>query len=245
MKSIKAFLKEKGFYLVCLALVFAATITGILAVRNVVRGVGELTEAKHRQLEEESSWDSPDATVDNKTENIPVETPQPSSTPSASSSVPGLSSGAAAPSGGKSVVTGPSAASSGGQGSSSAASSRGTVSAPFSGDELVYNGTLGDWRTHNGTDYTFPAGTVTARAGGTVTGVEQDALWGGVVEITGSDGVTWRYCGLKDIRVDRQDTVAAGSILGTLDEIPAEAREEPHLHLECLKDGDYLDPKRQ
>ena len=83
MKSIKAFLKEKGFYLVCLALVFAATITGILAVRNVVRGVGELTEAKHRQLEEESSWDSPDATVDNKTENIPVETPQPSSTPSA------------------------------------------------------------------------------------------------------------------------------------------------------------------
>ena len=57
MKSIKAFLKEKGFYLVCLALVFAATITGILAVRNVVRGVGELTEAKHRQLEEESSWD--------------------------------------------------------------------------------------------------------------------------------------------------------------------------------------------
>ena len=39
--------------------------------------------------------------------------------------------------------------------------------------------------------------------------------------------------------------VAAGSILGTLDEIPAEAREEPHLHLECLKDGDYLDPERQ
>ena len=39
MNSIKAFLKAKGLYLVCLALVFAATITGIAAIRSVVRGV--------------------------------------------------------------------------------------------------------------------------------------------------------------------------------------------------------------
>ena len=37
MNSIKAFLKAKGLYLVCLALVFAATITGIAAIRSVVR----------------------------------------------------------------------------------------------------------------------------------------------------------------------------------------------------------------
>lgn len=40
----------------------------------------------------------------------------------------------------------------------------GKVSQAFSGNTLVYNPTLGDWRTHNGTDYT--AEQVTAVAAG-------------------------------------------------------------------------------
>ncbi|MDD6319776.1 MAG: M23 family metallopeptidase [Oscillospiraceae bacterium] len=245
MKSIKAFLKEKGLYLICLALVFAVTITGIMAVRNVVRGVGELTQEKQKKLEEESSWDLPDTTVDNKQEDIPVETPQPSSTPSVSSSAQESSSGASAPSGGSSAVTAPSSASSGGQGTSSARSSTGTLTAPFSGDELVYNETLGDWRTHNGADYLLSSGSVSARCGGTVTGIEKDTLWGGVVEVTDTAGRVWRYCGLNDIAVKEQEGVTAGSTLGKLGEIPAEARMGTHLHLECRKDGACLDPEQQ
>lgn len=52
MNSIKAFLKAKGLYLVCLALVFAATITGIAAIRSVVRGVEDLTRIQKQTLEE-------------------------------------------------------------------------------------------------------------------------------------------------------------------------------------------------
>ena len=64
MNSIKAFLKAKGLYLVCLALVFAATITGIAAIRSVVRGVEDLTRIQKQALEEGTDvWDSPDAAV--------------------------------------------------------------------------------------------------------------------------------------------------------------------------------------
>ena len=64
MNSIKAFLKAKGLYLVCLALVFAATITGIAAIRSVVRGVEDLTRIQKQTLEEGTDvWDSPDAAV--------------------------------------------------------------------------------------------------------------------------------------------------------------------------------------
>lgn len=60
MNSIKAFLKAKGLYLVCLALVFAATITGIAAIRSVVRGVEDLTRIQKQALEEGTDvWDSP------------------------------------------------------------------------------------------------------------------------------------------------------------------------------------------
>lgn len=55
MNSIKAFLKAKGLYLVCLALVFAATITGIAAIRSVVRGV-ETTASKSRPWRREQTY---------------------------------------------------------------------------------------------------------------------------------------------------------------------------------------------
>ena len=69
--------------------------------------------------------------------------------------------------------------------------------AAFSGNELVYSATLGDWRTHNGADYAAPAGeSVTAAKAGKVVSVSEDALWGGVVEVEDANGVTWRYCGV-------------------------------------------------
>ena len=177
MNSIKAFLKAKGLYLVCLALVFAATITGIAAIRSVVRGVEDLTRIQKQTLEEGTDvWDSPDAAVNQPAQDVPVATAQPSPAPSAAGSASSSLQQGAGQSGSASGGTGSSAASSAQQGTLPHAGWNGKVSQAFSGNTLVYNPTLGDWRTHNGTDYT--AEQVTAVAAGTVTAIADDALWG-------------------------------------------------------------------
>ena len=119
----------------------------------------------------------------------------------------------------------------------------GKVSAAYSGDELVYNETLADWRTHNGIDITGASGApVAAAMAGTVTRTEQDGVWGMVVEIAANEQMTLRYCGLQEVAVAQGDTVALGQRIGTLGEVPAELSGEPHLHLEVLRGGAYLDP---
>lgn len=235
MNSIKAFLKAKGLYLVCLALVFAATITGIAAIRSVVRGVEDLTRVQKQALEEGTDvWDSPDAAVNQPAQDVPVATAQPSPAPSAAGSASSSLQQGAGQSGSASGGTGSSAASSAQQGTlPHGRSSRNT---------LVYNPTLGDWRTHNGTDYT--AEQVTAVAAGTVTAIADDALWGRVVEVTDAQDRVWRYCGLEEVAVTQREKVTAGTRLGTTGKVPAEAQQGSHLHLECRKAGACLDPEK-
>ena len=204
MNSIKAFLKAKGLYLVCLALVFAATITGIAAIRSVVRGVEDLTRIQKQALEEGTDvWDSPDAAVNQPAQDVPVATAQPSPAPSAAGSASSSLQQGAGQSGSASGGTGSSAASSAQQGTLPHAGWNGKVSQAFSGNTLVYNPTLGDWRTHNGTDYT--AEQVTAVAAGTVTAIADDALWGRVVEVTDAQDRVWRYCGLEEVAVTQRE----------------------------------------
>ena len=120
---------------------------------------------------------------------------------------------------------------------------RGKVLAPYSGDELVYNATLGDWRTHNGVDVAAAAGEkVPAVRAGRVTLVDADALWGGVVEVCDAEGRVWRYCGVDGSCVVG-DAVAAGDVLGTAGAISAEADLDGHVHLECLEDrSSWVEP---
>ena len=145
-------------------------------------------------------------------------------------------------SGSASGGTGSSAASSAQQGTLPHAGWNGKVSQAFSGNTLVYNPTLGDWRTHNGTDYT--AEQVTAVAAGTVTAIADDALWGRVVEVTDAQDRVWRYCGLEEVAVTQREKVTAGTRLGTTGNVPAEAQQGSHLHLECRKAGACLDPEK-
>ncbi len=99
--------------------------------------------------------------------------------------------------------------------------------AAFSGDELVYSATLGDWRTHNGADYAAPAGeSVYPAKAGKVDSVTEDALWGYVVEITDKNGVTWRYCGLTDTEVKTGDSVTTATAIGKAGSVPAETNGE-------------------
>ena len=208
MNSIKAFLKAKGLYLVCLALVFAATITGIAAIRRDDCGLLKSNRTQKQALEEGTDvWDSPDAAVNQPAQDVPVATAQPSPAPSAAGSASSSLQQGAGQSGSASGGTGSSAASSAQQGTLPHAGWNGKVSQAFSGNTLVYNPTLGDWRTHNGTDYT--AEQVTAVAAGTVTAIADDALWGRVVEVTDAQDRVWRYCGLEEVAVTQREKVTA------------------------------------
>ena len=84
---------------------------------------------------------------------------------------------------------------------------------------------------------------MTAAKAGKVVSVSEDALWGGVVEIEDANGVTWRYCGVAAPAVKAGDSVTAAGELATAGTIPAETSGDAHIHLECVKDGAYLDPE--
>lgn len=239
MNHIKAFFKEKGLYLFCLALVFAATAAGILALRSVVNNMSELTQLRKDALQEDSTWTQPDTTVNNPATDVPEPTAAPSATPSVSSSSSGAQSESAAASAGPAATAAPSA-----QPAASSAIWQAEPVTEFSGEELVYNETLGDWRTHNGADYAAKAGDeVTPVCGGTVTAVTEDALWGTVVEITDQQEVLWRYCGLTDAAVQPGEGVTTATTLGKVGSIPVEGHTTAHIHLECLKEDTYQDPE--
>lgn len=233
MNHIKQFFREKGLYLFCLAMVFAATAAGILALRTVVSNVADLTRTRKEALQNDSAWTQPDTAIDKPAQDVP----KPTTTPAAAEK-PAATPAPAATQAPKATAAPPAQ----------------TVTRPgiwdakplaaFSGNELVYSATLGDWRTHNGADYAAPAGeSVYPAKAGKVDSVTEDALWGYVVEITDKNGVTWRYCGLTDTEVKAGDSVTTATSIGKAGSVPAETSGEAHLHLECIKDGAYLDPE--
>lgn len=233
MNTIKAFFKEKGLYLFCLALIFGATAAGIFGIRSAMKNlIGPQTGT----LEEDVPWNQPEAIVNNPVTDLPQPTSAPSAPPSAAPSPSGEPSQAtAAPV--ESAAPAPSSVP-----SVAWPVENGEFGTPFSGNDLVYHATLGDWRTHNGTDYTGAAGAaVYAAKAGEVSAVYEDALWGTVVEVTGEDGIQWRYCGLGKAELERGAKVNAGTRLGTLGSIPVEADGGVHLHLERLQDGKWTD----
>lgn len=113
----------------------------------------------------------------------------------------------------------------------------------FSGDELVYNRTMDDWRTHNGIDISAVQDeAVKAGAAGTVTKVYTDGLLGTVVEINHGD-FTARYCGLaRQPHVKEGDSVSRGQAIGTVGQVDMEVMEESHIHLEIIMDGAAVNP---
>lgn len=113
----------------------------------------------------------------------------------------------------------------------------------FSGNELVYNRTMDDWRTHNGVDISGSKDSaVRAGASGTVADIYTDGMLGTVVEINHGD-FTARYCGLSPKTfVKKGDPVTQGQSIGSLGEVTLELSEESHLHLEILKNGATVNP---
>jgi len=114
----------------------------------------------------------------------------------------------------------------------------------FSNGELVKNETLGDWRTHNGADIRADEGTqVVSVSDGTVTGIEDDPVWGTSVTIDHGKGIVSVYRGLgSTLSVKTGEKVSAGQPVGTVGKVPAESLLPSHLHFEMTKDGEYIDP---
>ena len=258
MEQFRKFLRDKAFALVLTACLLAAAAAGVWAVRTVRNELKQNLDAVRSPSstapgidegintspgvagEEEAEWQQQTAPAANSVANVPE----------ARSSSGGAASSSGAQSG-SGLVHEPSAL----QGASSPASSSaapvstqpvsGRVLNAYSGDELVYSSTLGDWRTHNGVDYACAQDAqVCAPAAGKVTAVDTDGRWGSVVCIEDSAGRIWRVCGTTDPAVHTGDEVSVGQALGRAGSIPNECAEETHIHLEVMQGDTYLDPAK-
>lgn len=121
---------------------------------------------------------------------------------------------------------------------------RGDVLAAFSMEELAYNATLGDWRTHDGVDIAARAGTsVVAACAGTVTAVEEDALLGTTVTVAHDGGYQTTYANLQARpNVAAGEAVTAGQVIGAVGSTAAAESGAPHLHFAVTLDGKAVDP---
>ena len=78
---------------------------------------------------------------------------------------------------------------------------------------------------------------------GKVTDITTDSLYGTTVVINQNDGMMVYYRGLnKDTAVRQGENIAEGAAIGTVGEIPCEAADGTHLHIEVRSDNKYLDP---
>ena len=259
MEQIRKFLRDKGFALALLACLVAAAAAGVWAVRTVrdeldknlsglktpdststAPGIDEGLSTTPQ--EDETTWEWPTEPAANSVSNVPK---------AASSASRSASSASSAPQAGSGSVREPSAL----QGASSPASSSaqpaaapsmpGRVLNAFSGEELVYNKTLGDWRTHNGVDYACTQGAaVAAPVAGKVVSAGAEGNWGTVVVLEDAAGRCWRLCGVADPAVKAGDTVTAGQKLGTVGTVGCECAEESHIHVEVKQGESYLDPAK-
>ncbi|MPM58421.1 hypothetical protein SDC9_105252 [bioreactor metagenome] len=124
----------------------------------------------------------------------------------------------------------------------------GTVTKQWSGEDLVWSETLGDYRVHTGCDIAAASGSkVRAMADGEISDIYQDDLLGYVIEIDHGNGVITRYCNLLDGQVSGIEVgakVKMGDVISGVGETALlESAEGPHLHLEVLKDGVRIDPQ--
>ena len=258
MEQFRKFLRDKAFALVLTACLLAAAAAGVWAVRTVRNELKQDLDAVRSPSstapgidegintspgvagEEEAEWQQQNAPAANSVANVPK----------ADSSSGGAASSSGAQSGSGSVRE-PSALQTESLPASSSAAPASTqpvsgrVLNSYSGDELVYSKTLGDWRTHNGVDYACAEGSaVSAPCSGKVTETGTDGRWSSVVTLEDASGRLWRVCGVNSPAVKPGDTVTAGQKLGPVGTVGCECAEERHLHVEVKQGESYLDPAK-
>ena len=122
----------------------------------------------------------------------------------------------------------------------------GETVAVFSVDQLMYDPTLGDWRTHDGIDIRAEALTpVVSTAAGTVLSVEEDGRLGVTVRIEHSGGYVTTYASLHpETLVEAGQSVEAGEVIGAVGNTSlGEAALGAHLHFSVARNGESIDPE--
>ena len=114
-------------------------------------------------------------------------------------------------------------------------------------DMPVYSLTMNDYRVHTGVDIlSSPGEPVMAIADGTVQNIYNDPMMGNCISISHSGGLVSYYMGLSDEVCDgitEGAPVFCGQNISSIgDSTLIEIAEEPHLHFELKKDGQYVDP---
>lgn len=121
---------------------------------------------------------------------------------------------------------------------------KGKVIEEFSGDDLVYNEALKDWRTHSGVDFAADMGEqVLCCANGIVEEVF-DSNMGRCVVVDHKNGFRTMYANLnEDTRVAAGDELAQGDVIGTVgDTALGDSTDVPHLHFEMTMDNKNVNP---
>lgn len=109
-------------------------------------------------------------------------------------------------------------------------------------EDSVYFKTLNVWKPHTGVDFAGELGDdVCAMAGGAVSKVYEDKMFGKTVEIATNDAICI-YSGLGSIDVKEGDSVDAGAKIGVVGSVPFEASDQNHIHVAVKIDGKYADP---
>ena len=119
------------------------------------------------------------------------------------------------------------------------------VQREYSGEMLVFDPTMQDWRTHGGTDFSCDEGdTVMAVLDGAVTEIYEDAMRGHCIRIDHGAELESLYCGviaLDHLKVGT--TVSAGQTIGRAgNSVLSESAQECHVHLEMTEEGVSVDP---
>ena len=115
----------------------------------------------------------------------------------------------------------------------------------YSGDQLVKDPTMGDWRTHGGTDFLCEEGDdVIAVLDGTIAAIDTDAMMGQYIRLDHGAGLESLYCGViphDGLKVGQQ--VSVGQKIGrAAGDTLAESAQTCHVHLEMTEDGIAVDP---
>lgn len=119
------------------------------------------------------------------------------------------------------------------------------VQREYSGDSLVFDPTMSDWRTHGGTDFSCEEGdTVMAVLDGAVAEIFEDAMMGQCIRLDHGAELESLYCGVivqDGLKVGT--TVSAGQTIGRAgNSVLAESAQECHVHLEMTEEGVPVDP---
>ncbi len=120
----------------------------------------------------------------------------------------------------------------------------GELQKEFSKEELLWNETMQDWRTHNGVDIEAEEGAeVVTAAPGTVMEAYKDEMCGFTVKVSHSDGTITVYKNLGKTVVEKDDILDEGQMIGTVGSTGAfEMMQKPHLHFEVVLEGKHVNP---